>query len=257
MFETEITDGVLRFARPDTRWLSTSWHGGYRTADAAYNVTVPTGFDRTDLETYANERRDRAGFDTSGPTLLTGVGMQHARGARLGPVTCIATAGLSNPAQLPMVDGTTDQVVDDSASKPGDDGRPGRDLDSESAPGTGPGTVNLLVGTTRALDDGALASLLATAVEAKTATLLARTGFPGTTTDAVVVGSDPAGDPAPFAGSGTEVGTFARACVREGVTASLSSRYADTDLPASVAEAEYGTTTDERATVFVPGDAPS
>lgn len=254
MFETEVTDGVLRFARPDTRWLSTSWDGGYCIADAAYNVTVPTGFERTDLETYANERRDQAEFTPSGPTLLTGVDMQHARGARLGPVTCIATAGLSNPAQLPMVDDTRGSMADEPASGPRDDGQPGHDVESESATGPGPGTVNLLVGTTRALDDGALAGLLATAVEAKTATLLARTGFPGTTTDAVVVGTDPVGDPAPFAGSGTEIGAHVRACVREGVTASLASRYADTELPGSVAEAEYGTTTNGRAVVFTPGD---
>lgn len=252
MFETEISDGVLRFARPGTRWLSTSWNGGYRTADAAYNITVPTGFERTDLETYASERRNQVGFEPSGPTLLTGVGMQHARGARLGPVTCIVTAGLSNPAQLPVGDETADSTVDGSATGI-DDGGLERDVEPDSSPGPGFGTVNLLVGTTRALDDGALASLLATAVEAKTATLLARTGFPGTTTDAVVVGSDPDGEPAPFAGSGTELGARTRACVRDGVTASLASRYADAELPASVADAEYGTATSERAAVFTPG----
>lgn len=252
MFETEITDGVLQFERPVTRWLSTSWNGGYTTADAAYNVTVPNGFDRTDLTSYAQERRDRAGFRPPGPTLLTGVGMQHARGARLGPVTCIATAGVSNPAHLPVVDGTADPAADDAG--PEIDDRPEHGVEHESSPGPGSGTVNLLVGTSRALDDGALASLLATAVEAKTATLLARTGFPGTTTDAVVVGSDPDGEPAPFAGSGTEIGAFTRACVRDAVSASLASRYADTDLPGSVAAAEYGTTTSERAAVFTPGD---
>lgn len=253
MFETEVADGVLRFARSGTRWLSTSWDGGYTTADAAYNITVPNGFDRTDLETYARERRDRAGFEQPGPTLLTGVGMQHARGARLGPVTCIATAGLSNPAQLPM-DGESQLSEDDATTRDtGVDEDCGRDTGSESTSGPGTGTVNLLLGTTRALDDGAAASLLATAVEAKTATLLDRTGYPGTTTDAVVVGWGPDGDPAPFAGSGTEVGAASRACVREAVSASLASRYPDAGFPPSVGAAEYGTTTDERATVFTPG----
>lgn len=254
MFETEVTDGVLRFARPGTRWLSTSWNGGYTTADAAYNITVPNGFDRTDLDIYAQERRDRAGFEPAGPTLLTGVGMQHARGARFGPVTCIATAGLSNPAQLPMDAASQSPEVDATSQTAGGDvdGEEGTDGGSASKPGNG--TVNLLLGTTRALDDGALASLIATAVEAKTATLLDRTGYPGTTTDAVVVGCDPDGEPTPFAGSGTEVGAASRACVREAVTASLASRYSETDPPRSVAAAEYGTTLRDRATVFSPGE---
>lgn len=252
MFETEISDDVLQFARPGTRWLSTSWTGGYCTADAAYNVTVPNGFERTDLETYARERRDRAGFIPGGPTLLTGVGMQHARGARLGPVICVATAGISNPAALPM----TAEPVNDA----GDEVSTGTDTDSETQTdsesglslGPGTGTVNLLLGTTRSLDDGALAGMLATAVEAKTATLLDRTGYPGTTTDAVVVGCDPEGESSPFAGSGTGVGSATRACVREAVASSLDSRYADAETPASVDDAEYGTRTTERATVFTP-----
>lgn len=254
MFDTEVSDGVLRFARPGTRWLSTSWNGGYEMANAAYNITVPNGFERTDLETYASERRDGAGFELVGPTLLTGVGMQHARGARLGPVTCIATAGLSNPAQLPVDAAAPNATDENPVARTHDDARTGRDDESESDSEPGTGTVNLLVGTTRALDDGALAGLLATAVEAKTATLLARTGYPGTTTDAVVVGSDPDGEPAPFAGSGTEIGAATRACVRDGVSVSLASRYADADIPESVADAEYGTTTDERAAVFTPRD---
>lgn len=236
MFETDVYDGVLRVEREDTRWLSTSWHGGYTEADAAYNITVPDGFDRTDLHAYARERRTRAGFDPDGPTLLTGVDMRHARGARVGPVECVATAGLSNPAELPM-----DPVPETSPTED----------DTAARPGTG--TVNVILGTTRALDDGTLASLLASVVEAKTATLLDRTGFTGTTTDAVVVGSDPEGDPTPFAGSGTEVGSAARACVREALTASLDARYDTDTVPSSVEDAEYGTRTDTRATVYDPG----
>lgn len=254
MYETEVSDAVLRFARPGTRWLSTSWDGGYTTADVAYNITVPNGFDRTDLEAYARERRDRAGYVPPGPTLLTGVGMQHARGAQLGPVTCIATTGLSNPAQLPMDAESESLEADEATSRTaGVDVDGEQDTGSESASGPGTGTVNLLLGTTRALDGGALASLVATAVEAKTATLLDRTGYPGTTTDALVVGCDPDGDPAPFTGSATEVGAASRACVREAVTASLASRYPDSGFPRSVANAEYGTTTNERANVFTPG----
>jgi len=230
MFRTTVEAGVLQAHRPDTHWLSTGHDGGYRTADAAYNITVPEGFDRTDLHDYSIERRERSGFAPAGPTLLTGVDLTHARGARAGPVEVVATAGVSNPAELPM----------EPTGNPGDIG-------ADAGP---PGTVNLLVGTTRALSDGALATLLATAVEAKTATLLAETGFSGTTSDAVAVGCDPTGKPAAFAGSATPVGRATRACVREAVRASLRSRYADRSLPDSVADAEYGVRTEREADVF-------
>lgn len=233
MFDSAVSEGVLRLRRPGTRWLSTGHGGGYRRGAAAYNVSVPEGFERTDLERYCRERRERAGFDTPGATLLTGVEMRHARGASLGPAVAYATVGLSNPAALHRDD--WDEAVPDP------DPEGGR-----------PGTVNLLVGTTRALDRGALASLLAVVVEAKAATLLSLAGFPGTTTDAAVVGADPDGPAAEFAGSGTPVGAAARACVREAVGASFRSRYADRPVPSSVADAEHGTVTDRRAEVFRP-----
>lgn len=236
--ETAVEDGVCQLRSPGSRWLVTGQAGGYRLADAAYNVSVPEGFDRTDLATYAADRRERAGFGVDGPVLLTGVDMAHARGARNGSVTVVATAGVSNPAALPVGDSVG---RDDGA----DHGVPEVHDRTE-------GTVNLLVRTDRALADGALATLLGVAVEAKTATLLARTGFPGTTTDAVVVGCDPGGENADFAGSATPVGAAARACVREAVTASLDARYARTDAPTTVPRADHGVATTRRATVFEP-----
>ena len=228
--------GVLRLAHPGARWLSTGWNGGFDDADAAYNVSVPTGFDRTDLDAYVSERRREAGFEVGGPALLTGVEMRHARGARSGSVTAVVTAGVSNPAALPTCgDGTMG---------------PEEDVGEYA-----PGTVNVLLSTTRALDDGALASLLSTVVEAKTATLLAETGFPGTTTDAAVVGCRSSGETDPFAGSATPAGAAARACVRDALRASLRSRYPDGEFPGSVEEAKYGVSTDHAAEVFrVPGD---
>lgn len=224
MFATDRSDDRLTLRRDGTRWLSSGFDGGFRDADAAHNLTVPAGFDRTDLSTYAAERL--AGRPT-GPTLLTGVEQTHARGARLDAVEVVATAGLSNPAVLPL------------------------DLDGGARPetdGSAPGTVNLFVGTTRNLDDGALAGLLATAVEAKTATLSAVAGISGTTSDAVVVGCDPTGEPAAFAGSATPVGAATRACVREAIRASLESRYED-DYP-TPDDTEHGVVTNRRANVF-------
>jgi adenosylcobinamide hydrolase len=229
MSETTVEAGVCRLGHPGARWLATGFDGGYATADAAYNVSVPTGFDRTDLERYTADRLAAAGFDGDGPRLLTGVELQHARGGRHGCVTAVVTAGISNPAALPL---EPDDVEDSDF-----DDRP-------------PGTINILLCTTRALDDGTLATLLATVVEAKAATLQQVTGFSGTTTDAVAVGCDPSGDPADFAGSGTAVGGAARACVRDALVASLESRYAEKNRPETVADVEYGVRTTERAAVF-------
>jgi adenosylcobinamide hydrolase len=242
------SEGVLRVRRPGTEWLSTGWNGGRHSADCAYNVSVPEGWERTDLDRYAAERLERAGFTDRGPTLFTGVDVADARGARCGPVTAYATAGVSNPAALPMepaggslpgtgpadVDGTTD------------------DDETSDAPA---GTVNLVVCASRELADGALANLLTVAAEAKAATLLATTGFPGTTTDAIVVGHDPSRPSVPFSGSGTRVGAATRACVRETVAASLCAHYdadAAVEIPDSVEDAQYGVSTDVRADPIRP-----
>ncbi|MFH5801855.1 adenosylcobinamide amidohydrolase [Haladaptatus sp. CMAA 1911] len=232
MFETTIRDDVLRLARPETRWLSSGWNGGFSDANAAYNVSVPAGFQRTDLDAYIDERRTSARFGRPGPTLLTGVDLRHARGTRYGSVEVVVTAGISNPAALPMTSSEETRSLDDTWDV-----------------GSDVGTVNVILGTTHALDDGSLATLLSVAVEAKTATLLAETGFPGTT-DAVIAACDPNGEEETFAGSGTPIGAAARACVRDAVQASLRSRYANREVPSSVKDADYGVTTEVQSETF-------
>jgi adenosylcobinamide hydrolase len=238
VFAATVHDGVCRLARPDTRWLSSGHAGGEHRAPAAYNCTVPEGWDRTDLDAYVAERLAAAGFEADGPALLTGVDQRHARRARLGPVEAVATAGVSNPAALPVEAGEADAD---------------RHADRDADPTHHAGTVNVVVGTTRALAPGALPNLLTVAAEAKAATLLELVGVPGTTTDAVVAACDPAGDPAQFSGSATAVGGAARACVRDAVAASLRSRYPDGEY-----ERASGVVTDERAAVSElpapPGD---
>jgi adenosylcobinamide hydrolase len=241
VFETAVRDGVCRLSRPGARWLSTGWDGGESRGPAAYNVTVPDGWPETDLAAYVESRRAAAGFDGAGPTLLTGVSQDHARRARFGPVEAVVTAGLSNPAALP-VDGTEDVGERNDSGDHDATGHAPDDRDSHV------GTVNVVVGTTRALDPGALPNLVAVAAEAKAATLLAVAGVPGTTTDAVVAACDPAGPRERFSGSATTVGRLARACVRDALLASLDSRYEREDLP-TVETAEYGVVTDVRATV--------
>ncbi len=233
MFEAGISESVLRVRRESTRWLSSGWNGGFAESAVAYNISVPEGWGHTDLANYASERRQRAGFEREGPTLFTGVDLNHARVARYGPVVVYATAGISNPADLPArTDAECVHEREEPTPEPNDTG-----------------TVNLIVGTDRALGDGALANLLAVVVEAKAATLLRETGFPGTTTDAVVVGCDPSGESVEFAGSATDVGAAARACTRDAVLASLRSRYPDGAYPESVEDAKYGVRTRVRPEV--------
>jgi adenosylcobinamide hydrolase len=227
-FEARRRDGVLQVTGPETRWLSTGWDGGLTTGEAAYNITVPTGWNETAVSAYVERRKRRADFSASGPALLTGVSLDHARCARLDSVTVYATVGLSNPAELP--------VDPDGAGTDPTEGR----ADS--------GTLNLLVCTDRALPTAALANLVATAAEAKTATLLAETGFTGTTSDAVVVGSAVDGEEASFSGSATAVGSAARVCVRDAIRASLASRYPEDEYPATVSDADHGVRTDRTAT---------
>ena len=238
-FEATRADGVLQVRRPGTEWLSTGWNGGRWESPCAYNVSVPEGWGCETIEEYVPRRLEDAGFEVPGPTLLTGVDMSHVRGARCGPVTAYATAGVSNPAVLPM----------DPPGGELPDGQLEGDCEDDEEP---VGTVNLLVGTTRALEAGALANLVAVAAEAKATTLLAETGFPGTTSDAIVVGHDPDGSREEFSGSATPVGAATRACVREALLAALASRYEDTDaaVPADLEDATYGVSTDVRAEVF-------
>ena len=241
VFEATVREGACRLRRPGTRWLSTGHAGGASRGPAAYNLSVPDGWEETDLDAYVADRRARAGFEEPGPTLLTGVSQAHARRARLGPVEAVVTAGVSNPAALPVSSPS-------SAAAEGVDSGPDADPPASRSHPESPGTVNVFVGTTRALEPGALSNLLTVAAEAKAATLLARAGVPGTTTDAVVAACDPADDPARFSGSATPVGRAARACVRDALSASLDSRYADRDIP-SVVDAEHGVVTDRRARV--------
>ncbi|SEK33453.1 adenosylcobinamide amidohydrolase [Haloferax larsenii] len=241
MFDVTCRDGVCRIFRPETRWLSTGYDGGESTGNVVYNISVPEGWPETDLDTYVEERLAEAGFADVGPALLTGVDQQHARRARFGPVEVVATAGVSNPAELPVEglrDGGCENVPVDSVAD-----------DSSNSDEPKLGTVNVVVGTTRSLEPGALPNLVAVAAEAKAATLLSRCGSPGTTTDAVVAACDPAGETASFSGSATEVGNAARICVRDAILASLDSRYADRELPTSVEDAQYGVVADEHATV--------
>ena len=244
-FEATRVDGVLQVRRPGTEWLSTGWNGGRWESPCAYNASVPEGWDCSAIEEYVPRRLTEAGFDESGPVLLTGVDMVHVRGARCGPVTAYATAGVSNPAVLPM--DPPGGELPDGRLECEDEGED--DLDEPNI-----GTVNLLVGTTRALEAGALANLVAVAAEAKATILLAETGFPGTTSDAIVVGHDPDGSREEFSGSATPVGAATRACVREAVRAALTSRYEGTDatVPANLEAATYGVSTDVRAEVFRP-----
>lgn len=240
MFDADVSAGVCRLALPEGRWLSTGWNGGYRDSDAAYNVTVPEPFERQDLDAFAARRRREAGYDSPGPTCFTGVDMSHARLARAEGVVVCATAGVSNPATLPL--------VGEHGAVPGSHDRSTAATDDEPPVGT----INLLVGSNTHLSAGGLASLLATATEAKTATVKRVTGFTGTTSDAVVVGCPRGGKAGNYAGSATAVGDATRRCVRDAIVASLTSRYPEGNWPQSVSAAKHGVRTTGPTTVEDP-----
>jgi len=244
MFEATRRGDVLELRRPETEWLSTGWEGGRCRADALHSLTVPEGWYPEEMAADVDERLADAGFERDGPVLLTGVDARHARGARLGSVEVFATAGVSNPAELPIPDPWCETEPEECEARetqaPQGDDRPR------------PGTVNVVVGTERALEDAALANLVAVAAEAKAATLAELVGVPGTTSDAVVAATDPAGEPSEYSGSATAVGAAARVCVRDAVSAALAARYPEQEVPVGVDEAEYGVVADERATVFEP-----
>lgn len=244
MFEATRRDDVLELRRPDTEWLSTGWAGGRCRADALHSLTVPEGWYPEEMAADVAQRLAEAGFERDGPVLLTGVDACHARGARLGPVEVFATAGVSNPAELPVPNPWGETRSEDHEPRE-------REVSSgDDRPR--PGTVNVVVGTERALEEAALANLIAVAAEAKAATLSALVGVPGTTSDAVVAATNPAGEASEYSGSATDVGAAARVCVREAVSAALVARYPDQEFPQGVNEAEYGVVADERATVVRP-----
>lgn len=225
---TTVRDGIARIAAPGTRWLSTGWNGGYTHAPAAYNITVPDDWAHTDLHAYGTTRVTTAGFPDPGPMLFTSAPITVARGAHTPPVTAYATVGLSNPTALPV---------------PPPDPTP-----TESQPAEG--TVNVILWTDHALTPGAHANLLAQTVEARTTTLLTQTGFPGTTTDATIVGCPAHGDPVLFTGSATPIGAATHATVRDAIDASLAAAYPDSAYPRSVQAADHGTTIDQRTDIF-------
>lgn len=230
VFDPSVSDEVLQLSRPGTRWLSTGANGGYTTGPVAYNVCVPEGWGEHDLEQYARQRREEAGFDTDGPTLLTGVSMRHARIATAGPTAVVATAGVSNPAVF-------ERTAERARESPGE---------------SSAGTVNIVACVEEDLSPGAHANLVAVIAEAKAAALIDATGFPGTPTDAVIVGCDPAGRSVEFSGSATPVGEATRACVYDAVQESLRSRYAESELPETVEDAEYGVCTGLETTITTP-----
>lgn len=294
-FDLTVRDGVCRLYRPDTRWLSTGYNGGVSRGDVAYLLSVPHGWTETAVSAYVAERCATAGFEyistftdgrgrsltdtqtetphntthagtddtiwmntetrTYTPALLTGVDLQHARRARLDPVEVIVTAGVSNPATLPMSETINDNQSTENAMT---DAEPDTNIDTSGELDDSQinksdrddfGTVNIILGTTRSLTPGALSNLVAVVSEAKAATLMTQTGFTGTTSDAVLIASDPTGNMKRFSGSATAVGNAARVCVRDALCAALASRYKSEPLPTSVEMASHGIVTDDRAFV--------
>ncbi len=228
MFETTGRDSVCQIRREGARWLSTAWDGGYRTADAVYNVTVPEGFERTDLDAYRAERLSGAGFAV-GPTLLTVFTWNTpACPERVG-------VGAGDSGSLEP------RRVADVGS--GDSRRLRRDcVESGGRPDWRPGT---------AISSSVSTGRWTRARWRRCSPPPSRRGC-----DAARRGKRPRNHIGRghrrlcperrarlFAGSATELGAATRVCVRDAIRASLAARYGGDALP-TVDGAEYGVVAD-------------
>lgn len=171
--------------------ISTGINGGRKRVQAVINHQVPEGFDRRDPLVYMNEVASKLNVEEPYFGLMTAVYMKNLCIVRDGNLTAFITAGISNPCHDPGV----------------------------------PGTINVILLACGKMSEGAMASAIITATEAKTKALFDMGfDFTGTTTDTVTVLCD---DRKPcdscdipyyeYSGTYTDPGRSIYRCVKKGV----------------------------------------
>jgi adenosylcobinamide hydrolase len=170
--------------------LSTGMDGGRRRVGAVLNHEVGLDFNEDDPLGYMDKVASGLGVERPYFSFMTAVHMVNLCVMRDQQVTAFITAGISNPCHDPSV----------------------------------PGTINIILVIHGRMSEGAMASAIITATEAKTKTLFDMGfDFTGTTTDAVAVLSEErsttACEPASFeySGTATEIGQSIYRCVKKGV----------------------------------------
>ena len=169
--------------------ISTGINGGQRRVRSVVNHEVSRHFNNDDPVEYLDQVAASAGADTPYFGFLTAVQMKNLCVVRDPYVTAFITAGISNPCHDPGV----------------------------------PGTINVLLVVHGLMTEGALASAIITATEAKAKTLFEMGfDFTGTTTDAVAVLTEERKTPvceAPcyeYSGTATTIGHSIYRCVKKG-----------------------------------------
>lgn len=177
--------------------LSTGIDGGRKKVKAVLNHEVGKDFDHRDPVAYMDVVASKLGVERPYFSFITAVYMENLCIVRDQQVTAFITAGISNPFHDSMA-----------------------------------GTINVILVIHGRMSDGALASTIITATEAKTKALFDMgLDFTGTTTDAVAVLADgrktKACEPAYFeySGTGTDIGKSIYRCVKKGVAEGIKRQH--------------------------------
>jgi adenosylcobinamide hydrolase len=181
--------------------LSTGIDGGRHRVKAVLNHEVGKDFDHTDPVKYMGDVASRLGVGRPYFSFLTAVRMENLCVVRDQQVTAFITAGVSNPCHDYMA-----------------------------------GTINVILVIHGRMSEGAMASAIITATEAKAKALFEMGfDFTGTTTDAVAVLAEErntkACEPAYFeySGTGTDIGESVYRCVKKGVAEGIKRQHGAID----------------------------
>jgi len=186
--------------------LSTGIDGGRRRVGAVLNHEVGKDFNNDDPVAYMDAVASKLGVERPCFYFLTAVLMENLCVVRDQQVTAFITAGVSNPCHDPSV----------------------------------PGTINIILVIHGRMSEGALASAVITATEAKAKALFEMGfDFTGTTTDAVAVLSEELKTDVcgpiffEYTGSGTDIGQSIYRCVKKGVAEGIKRQHASNDASPS------------------------
>ncbi|WP_237705940.1 adenosylcobinamide amidohydrolase [Methanocella conradii] len=177
--------------------LSTGIDGGRKKVKAVLNHEVGKDFDHRDPVAYMDMVASKLGIEKPCFYFLTAVHMENLCVARDQQVTAFITAGVSNPCHDSM-----------------------------------PGTINIILVVHGRMSEGAMASAIITATEAKAKALFEMGfDFTGTTTDAVgVLAEKPKTDVCgplyfEYSGTGTDIGQSIYRCVKKGVAEGIKRQH--------------------------------
>ncbi|MGZ4904270.1 MAG: adenosylcobinamide amidohydrolase [Halobacteriota archaeon] len=187
----EIVDNVLVIRGDDRGFevLSTGVEGGRRAVEYVLNIQVSRDFPHDNPEGYIKGIARSLQLKGDYVALLTAVEMRHVQVLSDSCATVFVTAGVRSTSSL--------------------------------------GTVNVIVVSSKALSEGAMAGSIITATESKTRALFdLGFDFTGTPTDAVVVAYEKSENSSriAYAGLATHFGRRVGALIRQGVINSLTSQ---------------------------------